>query len=92
MALSFAARAYVYFPGGFGTMDEFFEILTLKQTGRIKPLPIILIGKDFWEPLDAFIKFQLLNNFGTIAPEDVQLYTITDDLDEAVRLIKAYSD
>jgi|AntRauTorckE6833_2_1112554.scaffolds.fasta_scaffold00077_51 uncharacterized protein (TIGR00730 family) len=92
VALSFAARAYVYFPGGFGTMDEFFEILTLKQTGRIKPLPIILIGTDFWNPLDSFIRMQLLDNFGTIAAEDVDLYHITDDLDEAIRLIKAYSN
>lgn len=91
VALSFAARAYIYFPGGFGTMDELFEILTLKQTRRIKPIPVILVGSEFWNPLDSFIHSVLLEQAKTIDTEDTDLYTITDDLHEAVRIINAYT-
>jgi len=56
VSLSFSAEVYMYFPGGFGTMDELFEILTLIQTQKVDKSPVILVGKDFWEPLDAFIK------------------------------------
>ncbi len=90
VALSFAARAYIYFPGGFGTLDEFFEILTLKQTERIKPVPIILVGSDFWKPLDSYIKNELVKTYKTIDSEDVNLYTITDDNEAVLRLVKAY--
>lgn len=91
VALSFAARAYIYFPGGFGTMDELFEILTLKQTHRIKPIPVILVGSEFWNPLDSFIRSVLLEQAKTIDSKDTDLYIITDDLHEAVRIINAYT-
>lgn len=90
VALSFAARAYIYFPGGFGTLDELFEILTLKQTRRIKQIPIILVGSEFWNPLDAYIKKVLLKEAQSISPEDIDLYIITDDLREAVDIVDAY--
>lgn len=90
VALSFAARAYIYFPGGFGTLDELFEILTLKQTKRIKQIPVILVGSDFWNPLDEFIKATLLKEHQTISEEDVDLYCITDDLHEVVRIVDQY--
>lgn len=90
VALSFAARAYIYFPGGFGTLDELFEILTLKQTQRIKQIPIVLVGSSFWEPLDAYIKEVLLEETETISPEDTSLYTITDDLQEVVAIVDDY--
>lgn len=90
VALSFAARAYIYFPGGFGTLDELFEILTLKQTKRIKPIPVILVGSDFWNPLHQFIKKTLLDSHHTISPEDMDLYYITDDLHEVVRIVDQY--
>ena len=90
VALSFAARAYVYFPGGFGTLDEFFEIITLKQTKRIKPIPVILVGSDFWKPLDSYIKKQLTETYKTIDPEDRDLYVITDDNTAVVDMIKNY--
>lgn len=90
VALSFAARAYVYFPGGFGTLDEFFEIITLKQTKRIKPIPVILVGSDFWKPLDSYIKKQLTETYKTIDPDDRDLYIITDDNDAVVDMIKRY--
>lgn len=91
VALSFAARAYIYFPGGFGTLDELFEILTLKQTDRIKQIPIVLVGSDFWLPLDKFIKETLADRYETIDSFDRDLYVITDDLDEAVEIVKGYT-
>src|SRR3989338_476841 len=82
VCLSFSAEAYVYFPGGLGTMDEFFEVLTLVQTHKIPPVPIILVGKEFWQPLNNFIKNQLVEKFKTVNATDTKLYHITDDEDE----------
>lgn len=87
VVLSYSSEAYIYFPGGFGTMDEFFEILTLVQTKKAERLPIILMGSEFWKPLDEFIRQELLNNHGTISPEDPDLYVITDSVDEVVRMV-----
>ncbi len=87
VALSFTARAYIFFPGGFGTMDEFFEILTLKQTGKIDPIPIILVGNDYWGPLMQYIDSVLLEKFQAINPADTRLYHLTDDLDEVIQII-----
>ena len=86
MALTFTARAYIFFPGGYGTLDELFEILTLKKTGKIPHIPIILVGSDFWKPLDEFLKNDVYKT-GTITKADMDLYRITDDLDEVVRRI-----
>lgn len=91
VALSFAARAYIYFPGGFGTLDELFEILTLKQTNRIKQIPIVLVGSDFWNPLDRFIEETLAERYEVIDLFDRDLYKITDDLDEVVEIVKGYT-
>lgn len=88
VVLSYAAEAYVFFPGGFGTMDEFFELLTLVQTRKIAKIPLILVGEDFWRPLDGFIKKNMVEQHGTIDPEDRNLYTITDDMDKVIELIK----
>ena len=88
VALSYAAEAYVFFPGGFGTLDEFFEIMTLVQTGKIKRIPIFLVGVDFWKPLVGFIRENLDARFHTINPEDNELYTMTDDLDLVMKKIK----
>jgi uncharacterized protein (TIGR00730 family) len=88
LCLAFAAEAYVYFPGGFGTLDELFEVLTLVQTKKISPAPvIILVGTSFWKGLDDFIRKQLLKG-EKIDPEDVNLYTITDDEDTIIDLIR----
>lgn len=78
--LAFAAEAYIYFPGGFGTLDEFFEIITLIQTNKIPRAPVICVGKSFWEPLDSFIHSHMLESLHTISPGDEKLYTITDDM------------
>lgn len=87
VCLSFSAEAYVYYPGGFGTLDELFEILTLIQTGKIEKVPVILVGSSFWNGLDSFIKENLLKG-GKISEEDTDLYTITDNHDEILKIIK----
>ncbi len=87
VSLTYAAEAYVYFPGGFGTLDELFEILTLVQTKKIVPVPIILFGSYFWNPLEKFIT-EFLVSKGKIDPRDMSLFTITDSIEEAVEIIK----
>jgi uncharacterized protein (TIGR00730 family) len=87
VCMSFAAEAYIFFPGGFGTMDEFFEILTLVQTEKMSSVPIILFGNSFWGNLNSFIKENLFVS-EKIDPEDLNLYTITEDMDEIIEIIK----
>lgn len=81
--LSFASEVYVYFPGGFGTMDELFEIVTLIQTKKISRLPIVLYGKDFWTPMLEFFEKQLYGKYKTIDKDDMDLFHIVDSVDEA---------
>jgi len=81
------AKALVAFPGGFGTLDELFEALTLVQTGIIKPLPIVLVGKKFWKRL---IDFEFLVEQGTIAEKDLNLFVYVDSAREAWNFIKNY--
>lgn len=85
--LVYAASALVCCPGGFGTFDELFEVITLVQTGKMPPVPIILVGSDFWKPLDNFIRTQMLDKLGVISHGDEELYTITDDIDEIRKLV-----
>lgn len=87
--LTYASEVYVYFPGGFGTLDEFFEIITLVQTKKIRKVPIILFGKSYWEPLSAFFEKTLYGEHGAIAQEDLSLYTIVDSVDEAYEIVLA---
>ena len=84
VVMAYSAEAFIYFPGGFGTMDEFFEILTLKQTKKIPDVPIFLFGSEYWLPLETFFR-EVLLKLGTISPEDIQLYTISDDINEIVK-------
>ncbi|MFH0814014.1 MAG: TIGR00730 family Rossman fold protein [Pseudomonadota bacterium] len=81
------AQAYVGMPGGFGTLDEIFEAITLIQTKRIKPFPVILVGSDYWKSLWDWVRSTLLGR-RLISPEDIDLVSIVDDPDEAVRIIK----
>ncbi|MFM2381673.1 MAG: hypothetical protein RLZZ76_440 [Candidatus Parcubacteria bacterium] len=85
--LAFASEVYIYFPGGFGTMDEFFELLTLIQTKKIEKIPIVLYGKDFWTPLMFFFKSHMLEKFKTISKEDLDLIQVVDSPDEAMKFI-----
>jgi predicted Rossmann-fold nucleotide-binding protein len=78
---SYLAKAMVVFPGGFGTLDEFMEMLTLIQTKKIKKyLPIVLFGKSFW---DEVLNFGAMARYGTISSEDIDLFFTTDSVDEA---------
>lgn len=86
VALAFFAQAYIYFPGGFGSMDELFEIVTLMQTKKMPRLPIILIGKDFWSGLAQFVDHKLLP-MRVISEGDNQIYQIVDSVDEAMALL-----
>jgi len=83
------AQGFIVFPGGLGTLDEFFEALTLIQTRKITRFPVILIGKDYWEGLIDWLKNTLLEQ-GTISPEDLNLFHLTDDYMEAVHKICEY--
>ena len=74
------ARAVAVFPGGFGTFDEFFELLTLVQTGKMKPIPILLFGHEFW---NRVINFEALCEEGTISPRDLELFRWCETADEA---------
>lgn len=82
--------AFVFLPGGFGTLDELFEVLTLVQTERIPKFPLILFGKRYWTGLLRWIKTELRDSGRFIGPHDLELLTLTDDVDEAVALILEY--
>ena len=86
--LSASAQAYLFFPGGYGTLDEFFEMITLIQTQKMVSVPVVCVGKDFWDPLDKWMRSSLLEKFETISPEDLDLYTIVDTAQEAFDIIK----
>lgn len=79
------ARGAVFMPGGFGTMDELFELLTLRQTGKAELMPIILYGREFW---DGMIDFDLLVKRGLISPEDLDLVQICDDVESAFAVLQ----
>lgn len=81
------ARALVAFPGGFGTLDELFEVLTLVQTRKAKPVPIVLFDRDYWQRL---LNLDVLVEAGAIAPEDLALYTLVDTPDEAWACIRDF--
>ncbi len=87
VAMTLDASGYIFCAGGFGTFDELFEILTLTQTGNIPSAPIILLGTDFWQPMDRFIKKVLADEFEVIDPEDRDLYVITDNISEIIDII-----
>ncbi len=82
--------AYVFMPGGFGTLDEFFEVVTLVQTERVPRCPLILFGREYWTGLLRWMKMQMQDKNKFIGPADLDLFTITDDPQEAVDLIIAY--
>jgi uncharacterized protein (TIGR00730 family) len=80
--------AFIIMPGGFGTMDEFFETLTLIQTKTINDFPVVLYGKSYFQPLMDYSKFMLEQ--GTISPDDLKLVLLTDDINEAMHHINTY--
>lgn len=92
IVMTLFADAYIYFPGGFGTLDELSEILTLIQTHKTHKAPVILIDDadgNFWKPFDTFVRSSLLEKEHLISPGDESLYTITNSIEEAIDLVKA---
>jgi len=81
------AKAMLFFPGGYGTMDELFEALTLVQTGKVKSLPVILFGKEFWTKA---VNLQFLRDEGVIGPQDIELFRYAETAEEAWRKIQDY--
>ncbi len=81
------AYGFIIFPGGFGTLDEAFESLTLIQTLKVVPFPVVLVGSDFWQGLIGWMRDVLDKQYQTISPEDMDLFTVTDDVDEAVNIV-----
>lgn len=82
--LAMAGKVYVFFPGGFGTLDETSEILLLIQEGKMPQMPVFLFGKKFWKPFDKFISTSMLSK-SLIGKNDQKIYKITDDIQEIVR-------
>ncbi|MFZ2632777.1 MAG: TIGR00730 family Rossman fold protein [Desulfosalsimonadaceae bacterium] len=81
------AMAYVVMPGGFGTLDEMFEAVTLIQTKRVKPFPVILFGSEYWSGLVEWIRARMLEN-NLISPNDLEILKITDDPMDVLRAVK----
>ena len=88
VTMSYTAKACLFFPGGFGTLDEFFEMVTLRQTGKIAEVPLILVGTEFWNPINKLIKELLVDKYHTLRDDEMQLYTITDDENAIMEIIK----
>jgi len=84
------AQGFIVLPGGFGTMDEMFEALTLIQTEKIGQFPIVLVGKSYWEGLVAWIKDVMLKQFAYIHDADLELFEMVDDADSAVEIINRF--
>jgi len=87
--LSYYAQAYIFFPGGFGTLDEVFEIITLMQTKKIRShIPVVLVGKAYWTPLMEWIEQGVYEQFNAIDQEDMRIYSLVDNAAEALEVIK----
>ncbi|MEK7147867.1 MAG: TIGR00730 family Rossman fold protein [Patescibacteria group bacterium] len=87
VCLAFGAEVFIFYPGGYGTLDEFFEIITLLQTRKMGGAPMICIGSEYWNKMKDLMETEMLAR-GMIAKEDLDLFTITDDHDEVIELIK----
>jgi uncharacterized protein (TIGR00730 family) len=86
------SHAFICFPGGFGTMDELFEALTLIQTRKLDPFPVVLFGSDFWTGLVDWLRTAMAERFSTIRATDLDFFHITDSIDEAVNFISKCED
>jgi len=83
------ATAFILLPGGYGTLDEFFETVTLIQTRKIRPFPVVLMGRAYWSGLVTWMRERMLAD-GLISPEDLELFHVTDDVQDAVAHVNAY--
>ncbi|MBU0646175.1 TIGR00730 family Rossman fold protein [Patescibacteria group bacterium] len=86
--LAASAQAYVFFPGGFGTLDELFEMIVLIQTKKAQRVPIVLVGHEFWDPLTDWIDQMLVKTQKTVSRQDCQIYTVVNTAKQAYDLIK----
>ncbi|MBN2592482.1 MAG: TIGR00730 family Rossman fold protein [Sedimentisphaerales bacterium] len=86
------AHGFIVFPGGYGTMDEFFESLVLIQTLKQATFPVILMGNDYWAGLVDWLKTKMLGEHGYINPEDLNVFTMIDDVQTAVKIIKDFKE
>ena len=87
--LSASSQAYIFFPGGFGTLDEMFEIITLIQTGKMSSeVPVILFGRDYWQPMLAWIKATICEEHRFVEKKDLEIIHLVDTVEEAYQLIK----
>ena len=86
--LTFAAEAYIFFPGGYGTLDELFSILTLIQTDKIAKVPVILFGSHFWDAFVVFMRQVMIRDYNTISERDLGFVEITDSIDRVVEILK----
>lgn len=90
--LVFGASAYIFFPGGFGTLDESFEVITLIQTKKMPVAPVICYGSEYWTALDRFIKTYLLEHEHAISPGDENIYSITEDIEVIKAIVNHHRD
>ena len=87
--LSFSSDVYVFFPGGFGTLDEFFEMVTLVQTKKLKKdVPIIVVKKEYWEPLFKWLELEVYLKYKAITKENLKIFQIVDSAQEAMEIIE----
>ncbi len=89
VALRYSTEVAIYCPGGFGTLDELFEVITLIQTKKMNKIPVILFGTEFWNPIDKLIKNLLVEEYETIENNERGLYLITDDIDTVLEIAAA---
>ena len=87
--LNFAAEAYVFFPGGYGTFDELFSTMTLIQTRKIPSVPVILVGSRYWNGLVDFIAKNMLEQQEAIAEFDMGIFKVTDDIDQVIEIVRS---
>lgn len=90
LVITAPSRGFVVFPGGYGTLHQIFELLVLVQTKKMSPMPFVLFGKDFWQPLVSYLKKYLFEKFRTIEGKDLKLFHIVDTVNEAVDVIKKF--
>ena len=83
--LTMSSKVYVFFPGGFGTLDEFSEILCLMQENTMPKMPMFLIGKTYWKPIDRWFESKMQKSYKTINPPDRKIYKITDNIEDVVK-------
>jgi len=84
------SQAFIMMPGGFGTMDEFFEVLTLIQTGKMLQVPLILVGKEYWSGLLQWVKEVMMDKENNISPKDFELVKLADNADEVAKHVLSF--